>query len=79
MERSNARWTCTTARKGTTHDGPGHDRHHRRRAWRKDANGEEFESEAREVVGEAEIYDEARDDLFEQIPAGWMIVDGLVV
>jgi hypothetical protein len=43
----------------------------------KDAAGKEVESQPRPLEVEADTYELARDELFESIPAGWMIIGGL--
>ena len=39
----------------------------------------EEKSQARELEVEAATYEEARDELFGQVPDGWMIVGGISV
>ncbi|GAA4718959.1 hypothetical protein APR04_005702 [Promicromonospora umidemergens] len=39
----------------------------------------DYESQAREIAAEAETSEQARDDLFEQVPEGWMIIGGIDV
>lgn len=37
------------------------------------------DSQKREIEAEAASYEQARDDLFGQVPEGWMIIDGIGV
>lgn len=43
------------------------------------ANRGDEDSQAKEIEAEADIYEAARDALYEQVPEGWLIVGGIDV